>query len=139
MKTIFLMHQFFHSFGFFIYWSNELMLFYLKYIFVLFLDFPTYPLCLYSGNHGPWLHHFMTNIWRKSENRGRINFLGLPNHCRWWLQSWNLKMLGRKAMTHLDSILKSRDIALLMKAHTVKAMFFPVVKYKCEWLKVVNA
>ena len=41
-------------------------------------------------------------------------------------------LLGRKAMTHLDSILKSRDIALLMKAHTVKAMFFPVVKYKCE-------
>ena len=35
--------------------------------------------------------------------------------------------LGRKAMTNLDSILKSRDITLLTKAHIVKAMFFPVV------------
>ena len=36
---------------------------------------------------------------------------GLQNHCRWWLQPWNLKRLGRKVMTNLDSILKSRDIA----------------------------
>ena len=35
-------------------------------------------------------------------------------------------------MTHLDSILKSRDITLLIKVHIVKAMVFPVVKYRCE-------
>ena len=41
-------------------------------------------------------------------------------------------LLGRKAMTNLDSILKSRDITLLTKVHIVKAMVFPVVMYECE-------
>ena len=41
-------------------------------------------------------------------------------------------LLGRKAMTNLDSILESRDIALLTKVHLVKAMIFPVVIYGCE-------
>ena len=41
-------------------------------------------------------------------------------------------LLGRKAMTHLDSILKSRDITLPTKVHLVKAMVFPVVMYGCE-------
>ena len=39
---------------------------------------------------------------------------------------------GDKAMTNLDSILKSRDITLLTKVHRVKAMVFPVVMYRCE-------
>ena len=41
-------------------------------------------------------------------------------------------LLGRKAMTNLDSILKSRDITLLTKIHLVKAMVFPIVMYGCE-------
>ena len=41
-------------------------------------------------------------------------------------------LLGRKAMTNLDSILKSRDITLPTKVRTVKAMVFPVVMYGCE-------
>ena len=41
-------------------------------------------------------------------------------------------LLGRKAMTNLDSILKSRDITLLTKVRLVKAMIFPVVMYGCE-------
>ena len=41
-------------------------------------------------------------------------------------------LLGRKAMTNLDSILKSRDITLPTKVHLVKAMFLPVVIYGCE-------
>ena len=41
-------------------------------------------------------------------------------------------LLGRKAMTNLDSILKSRDITLPMKVHLVKATVFPVVMYGCE-------
>ena len=41
-------------------------------------------------------------------------------------------LLGRKAMTKLDSILKSRDITLPKKVHIVKAMVFPVVMYGCE-------
>ena len=41
-------------------------------------------------------------------------------------------LLGRKAMTNLDSILKSRDITLPTKVHLVKAMVFPLVMYRCE-------
>ena len=41
-------------------------------------------------------------------------------------------LLGRKAMTNLDSILKSRDITLQTKVHLVKAMVFPIVMYGCE-------
>ena len=41
-------------------------------------------------------------------------------------------LLGRKVMTNLDNILKSRDITLLTKVHLVKAMVFPVVMYGCE-------
>ena len=41
-------------------------------------------------------------------------------------------LLGRKAMTNLDIVLKSRDITLPTKVHIVKAMVFPVVTYRCE-------
>jgi len=41
-------------------------------------------------------------------------------------------LLGRKAMTNLDSILKSRDTTLLTKVHIIKALVFPVVMYGCE-------
>ena len=47
--------------------------------------------------------------------------------------------LGRKAMTNLDSILKSRDITLPTKVHTVKIMVFPVVMYGCEKLNTEKA
>ena len=47
-----------------------------------------------------------------------------------------LLLLGRKVMTNLDSILKSRDITLPTKVHLIKAMVFPVVMYGCEsWTK----
>ena len=48
-------------------------------------------------------------------------------------------LFGRKVMTHLDSILKSRDITLPTKVHLVKAMFFPVVMYRCESWTVKKA
>ena len=41
-------------------------------------------------------------------------------------------LLGRKAMTKLDSVLKSKDITLLTKVHRIKPMVFPVVMYRCE-------
>ena len=44
----------------------------------------------------------------------------------------NCLLLGRKVMTNLDSVLKSRDITLPTKVHLVKAMVFPVVMYGCE-------
>ena len=48
-------------------------------------------------------------------------------------------LLGRKAMTNLDSILKSRDITLKTKVHLVKAMVFPVVMYGCELWTIKKA
>ena len=48
-------------------------------------------------------------------------------------------LLGRKAMTNLDSILESRDITLPTKVHLVKAMVFPVVMYRCESWNIKKA
>ena len=48
-------------------------------------------------------------------------------------------LLGRKAMTNLDSVLKSRDITLPTKVHLVKAMVFPVVMYQCESWNIKKA
>ena len=48
-------------------------------------------------------------------------------------------LLGRKVMTNVDSVLKSRDITLLTKVHLVKAMVFPVVMYGCESWTVKKA
>ena len=50
--------------------------------------------------------------------------------CSHEIKGWLL--LGRKAMTNLDSVLKSRDITLATKVHIVKAMVFPIVMYGCE-------
>ena len=61
-------------------------------------------------------------------------FSGLRNPCRWWC-SHEIKrhlLLGRKVMTNLDSILKSRDITLLTKVHLVEVMVFSVVMYGYE-------
>ena len=48
-------------------------------------------------------------------------------------------LFGRKAMTNLNSVVKSRDITLLTKVHVVKAVFFPVVTYGCESWTVKKA
>ena len=56
--------------------------------------------------------------------------------------SHNIKrclLLGRKAMINLESILKSRDITLLTKVYTVKAMVFPVVMYRCAGWTIKKA
>ena len=82
----------------------------------------------------------MANRWRNNGNSERLYFGGLQNHCRWWLAAVKLKdlLLGRKAMTNLDSILKSRDITLPTKVHLVKAIVFPVVMYGCESWTIKN-
>ena len=77
----------------------------------------------------------MANRWGNNGNSDRVYFLGLQqNHCGCY-SSHEIKrclLLGKKAKTNLDSILKSRDITLPTKVHTVKAMVFPVVTYRCE-------
>ena len=52
--------------------------------------------------------------------------------CSHEIKIFNFLLLGRKVMTSLDSIFKSRDITLPKKVHLVKAMVFPVVMYRCE-------
>ena len=79
----------------------------------------------------------MANRWGNSGNSLRLYFLGLQNHCGWLTAAMKLRrlLLGGKAMTNLDSILKSRDITLPTQVCLVKAMVFPVVMYGCEsWI-----
>src|SRR5574337_1261711 len=79
------------------------------------------------------LHHFMGNRWGNSGNSVRLYFLGLQNPDGDF--SHEIKrhlLLGRKVMTNLDSIFKSRDMTLPTKVRLVKAMVFPVVMYGCE-------
>ena len=75
----------------------------------------------------------MANRWGNNGNSGKFYFVGLPNHCRWWLQPWSSKMLApwKKSDDQL-SVLKSIDITLLTKVSIVKGMFFSVVMYGCE-------
>ena len=75
----------------------------------------------------------MANRWGNNGNSDRLYFLGLQSHWSDW--SPEIKrclLLGRKAMTNLDSILKSREVTLPTKVHIVKAMVLPVVMYGCE-------
>ena len=81
----------------------------------------------------------MANIWGNSRNKQLLTlFLGGPKITADGDCSHEIKrclLLGRKVMTNLDSILKSRDITLPTKVHLVKAMVFPVVMYGCEsWI-----
>ena len=76
----------------------------------------------------------MANRWGKVETVTDFIFLGskitVDGDC-----SYEIKrrlLLGRKAMTALDSVLKSRDITLLTEVRIIKAMVFPVVMYGCE-------
>src|SRR5574337_12487 len=83
----------------------------------------------------------MENRWGNSGNSVRLYLLGLQNHADGDC-SHEIKrrlLLGRKVMTNLDSILKSRDITLPTKVHRVKAMVFPVVMYGCESWTVKKA
>ena len=56
-----------------------------------------------------------------------------------WRRKWEHLLLGRKVMTNLDSILKSRDVTVPTKVHLVKAMVFPVVMYGCEIWSIKKA
>ena len=79
-------------------------------------------------------HHFMGNRWRNSETVADFIFGG-PKITADGDCSHEIKrrlLLGRKVMTNLDSIFKSREITWPQKVRLVKAMVFPVVMYGCE-------
>ena len=100
------------------------------------------------GTHvHPWLIH--VNVWQKPLQYCKVISLQLKpinkkkkNLCSricFSLNSVPMILLGRKVMTNLDSILKSRDITLPTKVHLVKAMVFPVVMYGCDSWTVKKA
>ena len=89
-----------------------------------------------NEDHGIPSHHFKANKWGNNGNSDRLYFLskttvdGDYNH-----DIKRCLFFGRKPMTNLDSVLKSRDITLQIKCIIVKAMVFPVVMYGCEsWI-----
>ena len=88
-----------------------------------------------------WSHHFMARDGETMETATDFIFFGSKITAD-GVCSHEIKrhlLLGRKAMTNPDSILKSRGITLLTKAHLVKAMVSPVVMYGCESLTMKKA
>ena len=94
-----------------------------------------------NEDHGIRSHHYMGNRWGNSGNSVRFIFLGSKitanGDCSHIIKRHLL--LGRKVMTNLDSILKSRDITLPTNVCLVKAMVFPVVMYGYESWTVKKA
>ena len=88
-----------------------------------------------------WSHHFMANRWGSSGNSETLFFGGFQitadGDCSHGIRRHLL--LGRKVMTTLDSILKSRDITLPTEVHVVEAMVFPVVIYGYESWTIMKA
>ena len=87
-----------------------------------------------NQDHGIWSHHSMKIDGETLETVTDFIFLGskitADGDCSHEIK--RCLLLARKTMTNLDSILRSRDITLLTKAHLVKSMVFPVVMYGCE-------
>ena len=90
-----------------------------------------------NKDYGIWSYHFMANRWGNNGNSDRLYFGGegaskitADGDCSHEIK--RCLLLGRKAMTNLDSILKGRDITLPTKVCLVEAMAFPVVMYGCE-------
>ena len=82
----------------------------------------------------------MGNRWRNSGNSQTL-FWGAPKSLQMVIAAMKLRhlLLGRKIMTNLDSIFKSRDITLPTKVRLVKVMVFPVVMHGCESWTVKKA
>ena len=84
----------------------------------------------------------MANRWGNNGNSERLYFGGGSKITADGDCTHDIKrclLLGRKAITNLDSVLKSRDITMPTKAHVVKAMVFPVVIYGCENQTITKA
>ena len=77
----------------------------------------------------------MANRWENSWNSDRLYIMELQNHCRWWLQPWNQKMLAPRKKSYDQTrqhIKKQRHHFVLIKVHIVKAMVSLVVMNGCE-------
>ena len=76
----------------------------------------------------------MANRWRNHGNSDRLYFLGLQNHCRWWLQLAPWKKSYDQPRQHIK-----KHITLPTKVHLVKPMVFPAVMYRCQSWTVKKA
>ena len=76
----------------------------------------------------------MANRRGKGGSSDRFPLLGLENHCRWWLQPWNQKMIAswQESYDKPRHGVESRDVTLATKVDIVKAVVFTVVMYDCE-------
>ena len=94
-----------------------------------------------NQDHGIWFHQFMANRWETMKTVRDFIFLGskitADGDCSQLIK--RCLFLGSKAMTNLDSVLKSRDITLLTTVRLVKAMVFPVVMHRCESWTIMKA
>ena len=94
-----------------------------------------------SKDHIIWSHDVMENRWENNGNCDRLIFLSskiiADGDCSHKIERHLL--LGRKAMTNLESVLKSRDSALRTKVYIVKATVFPVVMSGCDSWTIKNA
>ena len=94
-----------------------------------------------NKDHGIWSHDFMANRWRNNGNSYRLSFLGLKitpdGGCSHEIK--RCLLLGRKAMTKLHNLLKSRDITLLTNVCLFQAMVFLVVIYGYESWSIKKA
>ena len=94
-----------------------------------------------NKDHGIWSHHFMANRRRNSTNSGRLYFLGLQNHCRWWLQPQNKKTLTpwKKTYDQPRQHVKKQRHCFGNKGPSSQGYVFPVVMYGCESCTIKKA
>ena len=94
-----------------------------------------------NKDHGIRSHYFMANRWETVETVSDFISLGskiaADGDCSYEIKRYLL--LGKKAMTNLDRVLKIRHITLPTKIHIIKAMVFPVVVYECESWNIEKA
>ena len=73
-----------------------------------------------TKDHGIWPHHSMANRWGNNGNSDRLSFLGLQNHCRWWLQPWYEKTHApwKKSYDQLRQHIKKQRCYFASKGHS---------------------
>ena len=91
-----------------------------------------------NEDHGIRSHHFMGN---RCGNSVRLYFLGLQNHCRWWLQPWNSKTLAprKKNYDQPRQYIKKQRYYFANKGPSSQGYGFPVIMYGCESWTVKKA
>ena len=87
-----------------------------------------------NEDHGIQSHYVMANRWGNNGNSDRLYFPGLQNHCRWWLQPWNLKTLApwRKSYDKPRQHVKEQRHYFVDKGQYCQSYGFSVVMYGCE-------